>query len=163
MRLIPVALIATLALAGCKEAADTAAGDAAETDQVAVAETPAEAAKPEDQASPESVPEPAAAEGTIPARYLGVWDYVKGSCARESDMRMDIKPGDITFYESTGDVTSITAEGEDVLVELAMEGEGEKWVETLRLVLSEDGQGLDVTDGQKPKVADEYPRKKCPQ
>ena len=158
MRLIPITLVATLALAACNQPAESEAGDEAGTDQVVQAEP---TTAPDVQATPEPKLEPAAPDGSIPARYLGVWDYVKGTCARESDMRMDIRPDGITFYESTGAVSSVATEGGDVLVELAMEGEGEQWVETLRLSVSEDGQGLEVTDGLKPKVPDEYPRKKC--
>ncbi|WP_271438179.1 hypothetical protein [Pontixanthobacter luteolus] len=100
--------------------------------------------------------------GNIPARFQGVWDYVGGTCNPASDMRTEIKPRQILYYESLGLVAGVGSEGSDALVDLVMEGEGEQWVQVSRLSLSADGKTLSVSDGTKPKVKDEYPRKRCP-
>lgn len=100
--------------------------------------------------------------GSIPVRFQGVWDYVGGTCSPESDMRMEIKGREILYYESIGQVSGIGTEGDDALVDLVMEGEGEQWVQVSRLSLSNDGKTLSVTDGEEPKLSDQYPRKKCP-
>lgn len=112
----------------------------------------------------ETITDPAIRNGEIPARFIGVWDYVGGTCSPDSDMRMEIAPRTITFYESVGAVAGVGQDGEDAIADLAMEGEGEKWVNSLRLSLVEvDGETqLHTSDATKPKVADEFPRKKCP-
>ncbi len=101
----------------------------------------------------------------IPTRFQGVWDYIEGTCARNSDMRMEISSGEILFYESVGMVTDVTPEGDDVVVTLAMEGEGEVWEQKTRFSLTGEGdvQRLETSDGEGPKVTDEYPSKRCPE
>lgn len=118
---------------------------------------------PDDFVSDETITDPAMAKAEIPARYLGVWDYVGGTCSPDSDMRMEIAPRQITFYESIGMVAGIGQDGDDAIADLAMEGEGETWVNSLRLSLVEvDGETqLHTSDATKSKVVDEYPRKKC--
>lgn len=103
-------------------------------------------------------------DGNIPAAYLGVWDAVTGTCDPASDGRMEIEPRKITYYESVGMVSGTGTDGDDAVVDLVMEGEGETWTQSTRLSLVEtaDGQRLHVTDATKPKVEDEFPRKKCP-
>jgi hypothetical protein len=101
--------------------------------------------------------------GEIPAKYLGVWDYEKGTCDEASDMRMNIEARKITFYESIGNVSGTGTDEGDAVVDLAMSGEGEEWVESLRLTIVDtpDGERLYTSDATKPKVKDEYPRKRC--
>ena len=108
--------------------------------------------------------ETATPAGEIPSKYLGVWDYVGSTCAEGSDMRMDIEARKIQFYESTGNVTGTGEDAGDAVVDLAMSGEGEEWIESMRfsLVQTPDGEQLHVSDATKPKVKDEYPRKRCP-
>ena len=103
------------------------------------------------------------AQAAIPVRYLGVWDYEGGSCAPESDLRMAITKNEIVFYESIGTVSKVVDEGDDAIVELAMEGEGDTWEDSLRLSLVGEGdaQRLHTSDGKQPKVPDELPRKRC--
>ncbi|MEL6530671.1 MAG: hypothetical protein AAGK01_10515 [Pseudomonadota bacterium] len=99
----------------------------------------------------------------IPAPFQGVWDYERGSCAPESDLRMEIKDRSITFYESYGAVSDVRGDAGDTIVDLAMEGEGEKWKQSLRLSLVGEGaeQRLHTSDASKPKQPDELPRKRC--
>lgn len=111
----------------------------------------------------ETVTQPDPGEGAIPARFLGVWDYEGGTCARSSDLRMEISPREILFYESVGTVIAVIPEGEDALVTLAMEGEGETWEQVERLSLEGDGESerLHTSDGATPNMQDDYPRKRC--
>lgn len=103
----------------------------------------------------------------IPARYQGIWDYEGGTCAPESDLRMEISGREILFYESVGTVTGVTSEGADIIVTLDIEGEGETWVQTTRLSLegedagNPEAQRLHTSDGEKPREPDEYPSKRC--
>lgn len=105
----------------------------------------------------------AAQANLIPAQFQGVWDYEGGTCALESDMRMEISAREIMFYESLGIVTRTQMEGEDVVVTLDMEGEGENWQQATRLSLvgEADTLRLHTSDGELPKETDEYPAMKC--
>jgi len=103
----------------------------------------------------------------IPAAYHGVWDYEGGTCSTESDLRMEISEREVLFYESVGTVKAVAEDGEDTIVTLDMEGEGETWEQAIRLSLEgagdePDAVRLHTSDGEKPKVEDEYPSKKCP-
>ncbi|RNJ62363.1 MAG: hypothetical protein EDM03_12995 [Porphyrobacter sp. IPPAS B-1204] len=103
-------------------------------------------------AAPEPVPaatagnilkEPASeptAGSAIPAQFLGVWDAETGTCDPASDLRLDITPQAIGFYESQGILIRL-AEAIDgsTVVELAMEGEGETWDMTMTISLSGAG------------------------
>ncbi|MFU7527613.1 hypothetical protein [Qipengyuania sp. ASV99] len=154
MRVTFAAFLA-LALASCGGAPEPA-------DETVPSETPIPV-EPDGGLGDGAGPPPADTPGMIPARYLGVWDYVGGTCSRDSDMRMEIAPRSITFYESFGQVAGVGQDGDDAVADLVMEGEGETWVNVLRLSLVEKGGQtlLHTSDGTAPKVADEYPRKKC--
>ena len=107
-------------------------------------------------------PIPAAAS-TIPEKFQGVWDYEKGTCSLESDLRMVVGENDIRFYESYGKVTDVRLEDEDAIIDLAMEGEGEAWDNTVRLSFNENGDrllGLNV-DGS--GAEDALPLVRCPE
>lgn len=133
--LFPAALPLAVLLAACSGGADEAA-----------APDPAETMMPVepdggigDGAGP---PGPVVAE-TIPAAFRGVWDYVEGSCDPASDMRVEIGPETMQFYESHGDVTGVeVGSPQDIVVSLAMEGEGETWDMARRFTLSDDGRTL---------------------
>lgn len=100
---------------------------------------------------------------TIPEGFHGVWDYVKGSCAPESDLRLEITASGIVFYEAFGSVMNVEPDGPATIVTLAMEGEGERWTDTFVLMFDDDGETLTPffrIDEQ--KSGDTMPRKKCP-
>ena len=99
----------------------------------------------------------------IPANFHGVWDYEGGTCNRASDMRMEISGSEILFYESIGRVSDVAGDGDGVIVTLDMEGEGETWTQKTRLLLAQDGDRLETSDGEAPRVVDEYPSKRCRQ
>lgn len=97
---------------------------------------------------------------SIPEPFIGVWDYAEGRCMASSDLRMEIEPQRITFYESVGTVEEVTPRGEDeVAVALDMEGEGETWENTLLLTLSDDGEILTPQDAG--GADNPMPRKRC--
>ncbi|MBD2840849.1 hypothetical protein [Erythrobacter rubeus] len=99
----------------------------------------------------------------IPARYHGVWDFEGGTCERTSDLLMEISASEILFYESLGLVTATEPDGDDVIVTLDMEGEGETWTQQTRFSLVGEGDELRLhtSDGEQPKEADTYPSKRC--
>ena len=117
-----------------------------------------------DGAGPPAATLDTASGDRIPTRFHGAWDYVEGTCDPASDLRMDISGSEILFYESVGVVTDVSAQGEDVVVTLAMEGEGETWEQQTRLSLVGEGpdQRLETSDGEQPRGVDDYPSKRCP-
>lgn len=120
--LAPMLLIAAFALGACGSGhSDTEAPPAPE---------------PAATASPAPSPVPTSA-GAIPARFLGVWDAETGTCNPASDLRLEIAPSEVGFYESQGTLTRI-AESPDgaAILDLAMEGEGETWEMTMTINLS---------------------------
>jgi len=150
-------MASVLMLAACGETPP------AQPDDEASVEASSEALS-QDSLERETMAETATDEAIIiPARYQGVWDYEGGTCAPESDMRMEVTSTDITYYESYGRVTGTRPEGDDLIVDLAMEGEGQEWPESQRLSLVGNGtaERLHVTNGSEPKRADEYPRMSC--
>ena len=160
MRGILAVTVLGLAIAGCSGSEDAPA----ETPSAVESPMPVE---PDggigDGAGPPQA-SAAIANDLIPERFRGVWDYVEGSCNRNSDLRMEISGDEILFYESIGRVADVEAEGDAVIVTLDMEGEGENWQEKTRFSLSQrDGQPiLSASEGDKPAIVDEYPSKKCP-
>ncbi len=99
---------------------------------------------------------------TIPAAFHGVWDYVEGSCAPESDLRVEVKPQMVIFYESLGTVEAVTTVDEQtVSVTLAMEGEGETWETTRVFTLIKDGAGMTQSDAPAGAGYDPFELKRC--
>ena len=147
--------LAVLALAACNENAHETGHSG---DQAGLGEEAMEA----DPVPADIAPEDGQTSALIPARFHGVWDYVEGSCARESDMRLEISGNEVMFYESIGTVTDIEQRGPNTFVTLAMEGEGETWEDTYTLALSDDEQLFlqYISDNASSRP---LPRKRCPQ
>lgn len=122
----PIALIAALALAACTSGGET------------------EADAPEQPVDTVETPETLAA---MPEAFLGRWDFSEDSCGDPaSEMRLDIQPELVTFYESQAVPTTITqSEPGSLVVGHRFSGEGEEWTEQLAYELSEDGDRLTVT------------------
>lgn len=99
----------------------------------------------------------------IPTRFHGVWDSIHGTCARHSDLRLDISGSEIMFYESIGTVMAVNEEGDRTVLTLAMEGEGETWEDRYALTLEKDGQELNPQHVGGSVSYDPIPRKRCPQ
>ncbi len=99
--------------------------------------------------------------GTMPARFHGMWDFVDGTCMATSDLRLEIGPDILVFYESTGAVTGVKERADGgVEVKLAMSGEGENWEETNSYRLANDGKTL-ITAGLRGPSGGELRRKRC--
>lgn len=114
-----------------------------------------------------TTPDPAVAAdttaGTIPASFHGVWDVMDnmGSCEEWSDMRLEIAPRQITFHESSGDVTKVSDKGDVVMIEVSGEAEGESFTDSFGLKLDDKGQ-LVIVDPDGPPWGEVYPRGRCP-
>ena len=163
MRLVLVAS-AALGLAACNPAQPEAGKETSPvTEPAPLADT--DTAKPSvaEEVTEESTDASSSEPSLIPAAYQGVWDYEGGTCSPESDMRMAVTETDITYYESYGKVTGTRPDGDDLIVDLAMEGEGQQWSESQRLAIVGTGTArrIHVTNGDEPKAPDAYPRKSC--
>ena len=126
--------LAALTLAACSQGADDEAPAPQETMM------PVE---PDGGIGDGAGPPQAVTADTIPQAFLGVWDYVEGSCDPASDLRVEIEPTSMQFYESYGEVTRIEVDSpERIVVSLDMEGEGETWEMARVFTLSNDGRTL---------------------
>lgn len=153
LAVLPVAI---LALAACSQEAEQPTAPPAEPAEKVV--LPDHDAPP---AADEQATEAKQAEA-IPQPFIGVWDFVDGSCNPASDLRMDISPGEIEFYESHGAVTSVKIENaQSIVVSLDMTGEGENWQITNRFVLSEGDTILTPLEMESDSEFQPLPRKRC--
>jgi hypothetical protein len=100
---------------------------------------------------------------SIPVEFLGVWDARTGTCDPASDLRLDIGEDSITFYESVGTVESVRDDGGTTMVTLAMEGEGERWAQTIGLRFFDASTSLMVIDPERPDEAEATMRQRCPE
>ena len=113
-------------------------------------------------AQPGSDPGAQAALTAIPARFQGVWDYVEGTCAAESDLRTEIEGKRILFYESVGEVTAVERFGDDAIdVTLSMAGEGESWTMERRFTLEKDDARLVPAATDPSEQFTPMPLKRC--
>ena len=155
-QIAPIAAALTLALAACSGEAD------APSDGADVELTVSTTDNPYGSDNPAGVEAPMYMPVVIPSQFQGVWDYVEGACLPESDLRMEIGSDEILFYESMGTLTAIELEGENsIVLMLAMEGEGERWEQKLRLSFGEDGKTLIPQFFDGDRVYDPMPRQKC--
>jgi len=85
----------------------------------------------------------------LPDGFAGKWD-AKGGCTGSSDMALTITQTEMTFWESTAQITGVTVKSpEDVTVQAAFSGEGQTWTSPLHLTLSDNGNTLVVErDGE---------------
>jgi hypothetical protein len=110
-----------------------------------------------------SITEPVSpVSNTIPVQFLGVWDAEAGNCEPSSDMRLEISEDGMIFYESAGTVQTVREDEGTTMVTLAMEGEGERWTQTLGLRFFDAGTSLMVIHPEHPEEAERYIRKRCP-
>ncbi len=151
--------VLALTIAGCEDSpADPGPSEAAQTGTVtAQSDTP-----PSADAAPTDVARSARELRAIPARFLGAWDYIQGNCNPASDLRMEIGPRRIVFYESVGDVTGIQAENDDaIVVAMSMSGEGDSWTQSTRFTLEDGGDRLIPTDADGDADYETMPRRRC--
>ena len=105
---------------------------------------------------------PAPQVAVVPDRFQGIWDAETGTCDPASDLRVEISERGITFYESHGAVTAIAVESPDiVIVDLAMEGEGEKWTLRRRFTLSNGDRTLTPAAVDESEQFEPMPLKRC--
>lgn len=98
----------------------------------------------------------------VPARFQGSWDFVDGDCSAQSELRIRVGTNSVQFYESTGVVNGFEQpEDNTVILNLAMEGEGEKWEERFRLSLVEGGKFLEASEQSGYGAGQAMRRKRC--
>ncbi len=76
-------------------------------------------------------------------------------------MRLEIAPRQITFHESSGDVTKVSDKGDVVMIEVSGEAEGESFTDSFGLKLDNKGP-LVIVDPDGPPWGEVYPRGRCP-
>ena len=156
---------AAFALAACSSEPEQQTENAdAFADRIGAEGTPAPDASPTSSLGGPPPPPMAqlGAPKPVPAKFQGVWDYIDGTCARESDLRIEIGTGSMLFYESRGTINGFEQPDPDTLVlNLAMEGEGERWEERTRVTLVEGGRFLETSDVSGYGSGQAIRRKRC--
>jgi hypothetical protein len=129
-RLFPAVVIA-LAVAGCGQR--TASSQPAAQSQVSPSIAGAAVVDPK----------------AVPVAFQGVWAATEDDCAKPSESRLAVAADSLNFYESRGPVLSVEGVGSDeILVAVAVRGEGEAGRRTFRYRLINGGAGLfDVRSG----------------
>lgn len=123
--------------------------------------TPVEKVIPAEHDAP-ATPAAVQTAQAIPQQFVGVWDFVDGTCDPASDLRIDIRPTEIEFYELFGAVTSVKVENaQSIVVSLDMTGEGESWQITNRFVLSQGDTILTPVETESDPEFQPMPRKRC--
>ncbi|MGB7407719.1 MAG: hypothetical protein WA908_04385 [Pontixanthobacter sp.] len=161
-------LVLPLLLVACSQEPET---PVVESEIVADDNARGTALDPSDQSLAQSLADPTdegptraadSATGTMPDRFHGVWDFVDGTCNAASDLRLEIGPDMLVFYESTGAITGVNPRADGgVDVKLAMSGEGEYWEETNAYRLSDNGRRL-IAIGSRAPGGGDMVRKRCP-
>lgn len=103
---------------------------------------------PDQSASPAAAPEPTRLT-TVPAAFHGVWAATIEECKAPAETRLEIGADRLNFYESSGPVASVeTSDPSEILITVALTGEGALSRRTFRYRLLDDGQALfDVRNG----------------
>lgn len=98
----------------------------------------------------------------VPARFQGTWDFVDGDCSAASDLRITVGTNSVRFHESTGVVNGYDQPDENtVILNLSMDGEGEKWEERFRLSLVDGGKFLEASEQSGYGAGQAMRRKRC--
>ena len=86
---------------------------------------------------------------TIPRPFHGVWAATVEDCAKPAETRLEITAERLKFYESSGPVASVdTSDPSEILITVALTGEGAASQRTFRYRLIDDGSALfDVRNG----------------
>ena len=136
---IHVIALALLLAAGCT-AQDTDTDTTAPAND-AQAPTPA---VPEPVPTPEPVPEPPTTD-TVPAQFQGDYAADIAACTAPGHVtRLTITDSRIEFHESSGEITAVEANGNDIDITARLTGEGETREAASSFRLSDDG--LTLTD-----------------
>lgn len=125
-------MLATLALCACNAGEDRPATD----NTAATAQAPADPAGEAGQ--PAGVPE----------RFRGVWAQDAEACTRPAELsRLEIDGDRIRFYESSGPVVAVDADGDTLQLTARLTGEGETRDAPHAFTLSADGDTLTDANG----------------
>lgn len=136
----PTALLAAICLTACGQPQPPAEAPPVAADPVA---EPAASGK---SASPEPAPPQPL---TIPAAFQGVWAATTDDCEKPAETRLEMSADHLRFYESSGKVASVDAsQANEILVTVALSGEGALSQRSFRYRLIDGGEGLfDVRNG----------------
>lgn len=98
--------------------------------------------------SPTEAPKPTRL-ASVPAAFQGVWAATLADCKAPAETRLEIGADQLRFYESSGPVASVdSSDPSEILITVALSGEGAMSQRTFRYRLIDDGQGLfDVRNG----------------
>lgn len=130
MKYLPLILLSLAACAPRTETVPTASSDVASSPPVA------------------SVMTSVATGDVIPDAFTGRWDASTAACADGSELKLDVAPKGLQFYESSGTVETVSITGPtDITVVADMSGEGAQWQRTLRMVLGDSGKTLTIDGG----------------
>ncbi len=84
----------------------------------------------------------------VPARFLGEWSADITSCGSDvDDSVLVIKPRHIAFWESSGPIKAVVANGSrEIMLIAEVSGEGFIWLSNSHFTLSADGSALTAID-----------------
>ena len=97
----------------------------------------------------------------IPIQFRGEWNAHLSDCGhRQSDSALRLGKREIVYYESSGPVRAVVANGKrEIAVIAELSGEGEQWVATEQFKLSADQKRLEsVAQESEPFVRYRCPR-----
>lgn len=96
----------------------------------------------------------------VPARFLGEWSADIKSCGSDvDDFVLVIKPRHIAFWESSGPIKAVVANGpREIMLIAEVSGEGFIWLSNSHFTLSADGNALTAID----RTDNEFIRFRCP-
>ena len=155
---LPLALVACSSEPEPKESADDFADRIGAGAPLAPDATPTSSLNP----APKAPMAKLGAPKPVPAKFQGTWDFVDGNCSAESDLRITVGTNSVQFYESTGVVNGFDQpDANTVILNLSMEGEGEKWEERFRISLVEGGKFLEASEQSGYGAGQAMRRKRC--
>ena len=87
----------------------------------------------------------ASEETSFPLRFQGHWTDDLAACGGEDTRGIVITSDHLDYYDGKGRLLSLDHISDDAAqAEIAFEGEGEKWRETVKLSLKGDGRSIEA-------------------
>lgn len=153
-RILAIAIVALLAGCGGEPEREAPAEGRQRTTPVV---NQAELDRVPPEASPTPAPAPTPAEaGTIaqvPDAWRGTWAGEGGNCAAGSDLRLQVAPDRLLFFEAEAVATRIERLSErEIQLDLSFSGEGQSWTKRNVLALGDDGDALVRSEDGMPTV-----------
>lgn len=161
MRRFPIIAATLLTLTACNRSAPDE-----ESSQAAPAESlPSSSAAPA-QSADLSHPQHGIPQQGIPVSMRGRWGLVSADCEKgRSDAKglMIVSPTTITFYESVGQLSSISSSSDSKFdARFSFMGEGMNWERQVSFQLSKNGDTLFRTDADGPDTTNgQFTYKRC--